>query len=91
LNANFYHLRIKNMNKEELESLLDREGNKDPDKATDLRGKALLRARDDKTPRTMTPYEWLEYYETHGIPAEHQQKVAKKSLWQRIKSLFNKR
>jgi hypothetical protein len=76
------------MNKEELESLLDREGNKDPDKATDLRGKALLRARDDKTPRTMTPYEWLEYYETHGIPAEHQQKEAKKKFLATYKKPF---
>lgn len=78
------------MNKEELEKLLDRGPDKDPNKATDLRGKALLRARDDKTPRTMTPYEWLDYYETHGIPPEHQQQDPQRSLWQRFKGLFGK-
>ena len=78
------------MNKEELDKLLDQSPDKDPNKATDLRGKALLRARDDKTPRTMTPYEWLDYYETHGIPPEHQQKTPQKSLLQRFKGLFRK-
>lgn len=78
------------MNKEELEKLLDQGPDKDPNKATDLRGKALLRARDDKTPRTMTPYEWLEYYETHGIPPEHQQPKVKKTLWQRMAAIFSR-
>ncbi len=78
------------MNKDELDKLLDRGHDKDPNKATDLRGKALLRARDDKTPRTMTPYEWLDYYETHGIPQEHQQKTPKKSFWQRVKTFFSR-
>lgn len=78
------------MNKEELEQLLDKGPDKDPNKATDLRGKALLRAKDDKTPRTMTPYEWLEYYETHGIPPEHQKPTHNKSLWSKFLGLFSK-
>jgi hypothetical protein len=78
------------MNKQELEQLLDKGADKDPNKATDLRGKALLRARDDKTPRTMTPYEWLEYYETHGIPPEHQVESAKTGFWQRITGWFKR-
>ena len=87
------HLRIKSMTKDELEKLLDRDQGKDPNKATDLRGKAMLRAQGDKTPRTMTPYEWLEYYELHGIPKEHQAETSRPSLLARIiasvKKIFN--
>jgi hypothetical protein len=86
LDAISSHLRIKNMNKDELEKLLDRGQGKDPNKATDLRGKALLRATEEKIPRTMTPYEWLEYYEKHGIPPEHQTIEAKPSLLKRIRA-----
>ena len=36
-----------------------------------LRGKALKRATAEYLPRTLTPYEWEEYYREHGRPPEH--------------------
>ena len=72
------------MTKDELEKLLDRDQGKDPNKATDLRGKAMLRATGDKIPRTMTPYEWLEYYESHGVPEQHQAIEEQPSVIKRI-------
>ena len=36
-----------------------------------LRTKAWNRAEDGETPRTLTPWEWLEWYEAHGVPEQH--------------------
>lgn len=88
MNAIVSHFRISHMNKAEFDKILADSKDKDPNKATDLRGKALLRARDNKIPRTMTPYEWLEYYESHGVPKEHRQSKDQKSWWDRIKRLI---
>ena len=38
-----------------------------------LRGKALSRALDGQLPRTLTPYEWEQWYAEHGTPAAHRQ------------------
>ena len=51
---------------------------------TSLRGKSLERALGDKVPTTLTPHEWQQWYEEHGVPASH--RVASqhngKSWWQ---------
>lgn len=36
-----------------------------------LRGKALSRALDGELPRTLTPYEWEQWYAEHGTPVAH--------------------
>lgn len=40
-----------------------------------LRGRAWERAHGDKPPRTLTPYEWEEWYAAHGVPDEHRAAV----------------
>jgi hypothetical protein len=36
-----------------------------------LRGKSLERARGDAVPKTLTPWEWQEWYARHGVPEAH--------------------
>ena len=36
-----------------------------------LRGKALKRALQKTTPKTLTPYEWEQWYAEHGVPPSH--------------------
>lgn len=43
-----------------------------------LRKQALDRALEDRVPRTMTPWEWEQYYAEHGVPESHQR--AQKSV-----------
>jgi len=47
---------------------------KNPDEAPSdhsLRGRSLRHTDNDYIPKTLTPYEWLEYYEQHGVPDTH--------------------
>ena len=39
-----------------------------------LQSQALERATGDKVPRTLTPWEWEEWYAAHGVPDEHKAK-----------------
>jgi hypothetical protein len=36
-----------------------------------LREKSWKRATGEAVPKTLTPYEWLEYYKQYGIPESH--------------------
>lgn len=56
-----------------------------------LRGKSLERALQSNVPRTLTPYEWQEWYEQHGVPCDHLQPGAPdpRGFWQRIKRLLS--
>jgi hypothetical protein len=36
-----------------------------------LRGKSLQRALNQELPKTLTPYEWQQWYADHGIPVDH--------------------
>jgi hypothetical protein len=38
-----------------------------------LRGQAMRRALEEKVPKTLTPYEWEEWYALHGVPKVHRQ------------------
>lgn len=51
---------------------------------TSLRSSALNRAMDAKTPRTLTPYEWEQWYAQHGVPASHSSvaEVSTRRWWQ---------
>lgn len=36
-----------------------------------LRGAAIRRAETQPLPKTLTPYEWQQWYAEHGVPQEH--------------------
>jgi hypothetical protein len=36
-----------------------------------LRGKSLQRALQTGPPKTLTPYEWEQWYAEHGVPQSH--------------------
>jgi hypothetical protein len=36
-----------------------------------LRGHALRRARSEEAPRTLTAWEWEQWYAEHGVPERH--------------------
>ncbi len=36
-----------------------------------LRGKSLQRALNGEAPKTLTPYEWEQWYAEHGVPQSH--------------------
>ncbi len=48
-----------------------------------LRGKAWSRAVTQRPPRTMTAWEWEEWYARHGVPESHR-KPNTDGWWQRI-------
>ncbi len=59
-----------------------------------LQKHAWDRAQQAQTPRTMTPWEWEQWYAEHGVPSSHQQvaaPAAKTPWWRRTLSrLFRK-
>jgi len=64
---------------------------KDQQQDNSLQGKALQRACEDVTPRTLTPYEWEQWYAEHGIPESHRAPPSpslKPSWLSRLRSLF---
>ena len=46
-------------------------GRKEPEIDRSLRGQALRRAAGNTPPRTMTAWEWKEWYAQHGVPDTH--------------------
>lgn len=48
-----------------------------------LRGKSLRRALDLEVPKTLTPYEWEQWYADHGIPQSHTkaESMPRRSWW----------
>ena len=56
-----------------------------------LRKQALDRALSERVPRTLTPWEWEEYYAEHGVPDAHRraerpgpEKRERRSWWDRL-------
>ena len=41
-----------------------------------LRAQSLRRALEQRPPRTMTAWEWEEWYAQHGVPAVHRRGVS---------------
>jgi hypothetical protein len=56
-----------------------------PERAdTSLRAQAWRRARGEEPPRTMTPWEWEQWYAEHGRPEDQQKEpAAPRSGWLR--------
>ena len=49
-----------------------------------LRGKAFERATGEQVPRTLTPWEWQQWYDQHGQPLEHlHESAGKRAPWWR--------
>ena len=60
-------------------------GEQEPEKDHSLRAQAMERAAEDGVPRTMTPWEWEQWYASHGMPDQHRVKPeSSRSLWQRL-------
>ena len=58
---------------------------------TSLRGNSLRRALNGKLPRTMTPFEWEQWYSEKGIPEEHKrvyEDTHKVTGWAWVKHFF---
>jgi len=55
------------------DEIIDKILNNQDEPASDhsLRGRSLRHTEKDYIPKTLTPYEWLEYYEQHGVPDSH--------------------
>ncbi len=49
-----------------------------------LRSKALRRAMHETLPKTLTPYEWEQWYAEHGVPESHRdgRPAGRKRWWQ---------
>ena len=66
-----------------IDKLLDGEGEEGDHS---LREQSLKRALGKEPPRTLTPWEWEQYYAEHGVPASHRPDKAadgdgKRSRW----------
>jgi len=53
---------------------------------TSLRAQSLRRAKANEPPRTMTPFEWEQWYAEQGVPEGHREarRGPRRSLWQRL-------
>ena len=61
-------------------------GEKEAGQDNSLRGKALERATGGDVPKTLTPWEWQQWYAEHGQPAEHRQQSPRRRnpWWRRL-------
>ena len=57
-----------------------------------LRGNALRRATKAEVPRTLTAWEWEEYYRINGVPDAHAKTSTgpKVGFWQRFQAWFQR-
>jgi len=60
--------RMETTNQQEIRHILgEKEGSID----RSLRGQALKRAKGQRPPRTLTAWEWEQWYAMHGVPEAH--------------------
>jgi hypothetical protein len=61
-------------------------GEKEERSDTSLHSHALHRALNQHVPKTLTPYEWEQWYAVHGVPESHRQISARprKASWWRF-------
>lgn len=61
-------------------------GEKEERSNTSLRSHALHRALEQHVPKTLTPYEWEQWYLEHGVPDSHRrgETPARKRSWWRF-------
>ena len=62
-------------------------GEAEPEQDHSLRAQAMDRATSERVPKTLTPWEWEQWYAEHGAPPAHRQPVQtqKSSLLQRLR------
>ena len=64
------------------ERIADLLGSEQSSADTSLRAKSLERATRALVPRTLTPYEWEQWYAQHGVPESHSgPDTGKKTAW----------
>lgn len=66
-------------------------GEREEESDTSLRGNSMRRAEKAELPRTMTPFEWEQWYAENGMPEEHkraQDDAVKATRWSRVKRIF---
>lgn len=52
---------------------------------TSLRAQTWRRAQGASPPRTLTPFEWEQWYAEHGVPESHRRELpAKRAWWRRL-------
>mgnify|MGYP001814407086 FL=1 len=70
-------------------------GGSEPAPDHSLRGHALRRARSREAPRTLTAWEWEQWYAEHGVPQQHRagpsKKVEAPAWWRRLLGLGSRR
>ncbi len=62
-----------------------------PEQDSSLQASALRRAGSETPPRTLTPYEWEQWYAENGMPQAHkraQDDAVKAKRWSRVKRIF---
>ena len=54
---------------------------------TSLRRQSLRRATNRQPPRTLTPFEWEQWYAENGVPEEHLRAIQPitETFWRRLK------
>ena len=78
-------------NSELIEQILQEDDASDPRESESLQAKARRRAESGEVPRTMTPWEWEDYYQMYGRPEQHQPPREKtESVFSRIWKAFHR-
>jgi len=72
-------------NREKILELVKTE--KEPQKDLSLQAKARKRAMESIVPRTLTPWEWQEWYERHGVPESHSSPTFAKKKRRNMKTI----
>ena len=71
-----------------IRELLEAEEGNEQSSDTSLRAHALEHTAEGYVPKTLTPYEWEQWYAEHGVPPSHRKHAhgAKpaQSFWRRI-------
>jgi hypothetical protein len=52
-----------------------------PEHDSSLEAAALRRAAGTTPPRTLTPYEWEQWYAEHGVPEQHRATPKRAPRW----------
>lgn len=65
-------------------------GKKEPERDRSLRGQALHRATVNSPPRTLTAWEWKEWYAQHGVPDTHRAALQGKAKKGKLRDLFKR-
>ena len=65
-------------------------GEHEPEIDRSLRGQALRRASGEVPPRTLTAWEWEEWYARHGVPDRHREGDCREAEPRGIRGLLSR-